>query len=47
MVTSIAMVSKPWYDKLPPDLQKILMEEGEAVQKELFDWTVDFNAKGR
>ena len=47
MVTSIAMVSKPWYDKLPPDLQKILLEEGAAVQKELFDWTVDFNNKAR
>ena len=47
MITSIAMVSKLWYDKLPPDLQKILVEEGEAVQKELFDWTVDFNNKGR
>ncbi|HEV8642324.1 MAG TPA: TRAP transporter substrate-binding protein [Methylomirabilota bacterium] len=47
MVTSIAMVSKLWYDKLPPDLQKVLVEEGEAVQKELFDWTVDFNNKGR
>ncbi len=47
MVTSIAMVSKSWYDKLPPDLQKILVEEGEAVQKELFDWAVDFNNKAR
>ena len=47
MITSIAMVSKLWYDKLPPDLQKILVEEGEAVQKELLDWTVDFNTKGR
>jgi TRAP-type C4-dicarboxylate transport system substrate-binding protein len=47
MVTSIAMVSKPWFDKLPSDLQKVLTEEGEAVQKELFDWTVDFNQKGR
>ena len=47
MVVSIAMVSKLWYDKLPPDLQKVLVEEGEAVQKELFDWTVDFNNKGR
>jgi TRAP-type C4-dicarboxylate transport system substrate-binding protein len=47
MVTSIGMVSKPWYDTLPPDLQTILVEEGEAVQKELFDWTVDFNRKGR
>jgi len=47
MIFSIAMVSKLWYDKLPPDLQKVLAEEGEAVQKELFDWTVDFNNKGR
>ncbi|MBI2491621.1 MAG: TRAP transporter substrate-binding protein [Candidatus Rokubacteria bacterium] len=47
MITSIAMVSKLWYDKLPPDLQKVLVEEGEAVQKELLDWTVDFNTKGR
>jgi TRAP-type C4-dicarboxylate transport system substrate-binding protein len=47
IVTSIAMVSKAWYDRLPADLQKILVEEGEAVQKELFDWTVDFNQKGR
>jgi TRAP-type C4-dicarboxylate transport system substrate-binding protein len=47
IVTSIAMVSKVWYDKLPADLQKVLVEEGEAVQKELFDWTVDFNNKGR
>ena len=36
-----------WYDQLPADLQKILVEEGGAVQKELFDWTADFNAKGR
>lgn len=47
MVTSIGMVSKPWFDKLPPDLQKILVEEGQAVEKELLDWTVDFNEKGR
>ena len=47
IVTSIAMVSKVWYDKLPPDLQRVLVEEGEAVQKELFDWTVDFNEKAR
>lgn len=47
MVTSIGMVSKAWYDRLPPDLQKILVEEGQAVEKELLDWTVDFNEKGR
>lgn len=47
MVTSIALVSKAWYDKLPPDLQKILVEEGRAVEKECFDWTVAFNNKAR
>ena len=47
MITAIAMVSKSWYDKLPPDLQRLLMEEGEAVQKELFDWTVEANNKAR
>jgi TRAP-type C4-dicarboxylate transport system substrate-binding protein len=47
MITAIAMVSKSWYDKLPPDLQRLLMDEGEAVQKELFDWTVEANNKAR
>ncbi len=42
MITSIGMVSKLWYDKLPPDLQKIIMEEGKAVQPELFKWGKDF-----
>ncbi|HET9489457.1 MAG TPA: TRAP transporter substrate-binding protein [Methylomirabilota bacterium] len=47
MVTSIALVSKLWYDKLPPDLQKILLEEGRAVEKECLDWTVEFNEQAR
>jgi TRAP-type C4-dicarboxylate transport system substrate-binding protein len=47
MITAVGMVSKGWYDRLPPDLQKVVIEEGEAVQKELFDWTVDFNQKAR
>ncbi|MGH7313028.1 MAG: TRAP transporter substrate-binding protein [Candidatus Rokuibacteriota bacterium] len=47
MVTAIALVSKLWYDKLPPDLQKILVEEGRAVEEECLDWTVAFNNKAR
>jgi len=31
MVTAIGMVSKAWYDKLPADLQKILVAEGETA----------------
>ena len=45
MITSIGMVSQLWYDKLPPDLQRIIMEEGEAVQPELFKWGKAFVAK--
>jgi tripartite ATP-independent transporter DctP family solute receptor len=43
-ITSIGMVSKIWYDKLPPDLQKIVVEEGSAVQPELFKWGKQFIA---
>jgi TRAP-type C4-dicarboxylate transport system substrate-binding protein len=38
---SIGMVSKPWLDKLPPDLQKLIRDEGRAVEPELFVATLD------
>jgi TRAP-type C4-dicarboxylate transport system substrate-binding protein len=47
MVFSIGMVSKLWFDKLPPDLQKMVVEEAAAIEKECHDWTVDFNDKAR
>ena len=31
-IISIAVVSKPWLDTLPPDLQKIVIDTGAAVQ---------------
>lgn len=36
-VTSIGIVSKRWFDQLPPDTQKIVIEEGKAVQAEMLD----------
>jgi len=42
-ITSMGVVSKKWLDGLPPDLQKIVVEEGRAVHAELLEWGKDFN----
>jgi TRAP-type C4-dicarboxylate transport system substrate-binding protein len=45
--TSVAFVSKVWLDKLPADLRAIVMEEGKAVEPELFDWMVGHQKRAR
>ncbi len=42
-IVAIAVVSKPWYDTLPPDLQKLVIDTGHAVEKKAQDWEVDFS----
>jgi len=42
-ITSIATVSKKWFDGLPADIQKIVVEEGRAVHAELLEWGKEFN----
>jgi len=39
VLVSIGMVSKPWLDKLPADVQKALRDEGRAVEPELYTVT--------
>jgi TRAP-type C4-dicarboxylate transport system substrate-binding protein len=41
-IISIAVVSKPWLDTLPADLQKIVTDAGAAVQAKAQAWEVDF-----
>jgi TRAP-type C4-dicarboxylate transport system substrate-binding protein len=41
-IISIAVVSKAWLDTLPPDLQKIVIDTGSAVQAKSQQWEVDF-----
>ena len=41
-VTSIAVVSRSWYDKLPPDLQKVVRDAGQQASKDVYQWSVDF-----
>ena len=42
IVTSMNMVSKKWYDALPPDLQRAVIEEARADHAGLLAWTKDF-----
>ena len=41
-IISIAVLSKPWLDTLPPDLQKIVIDSGKAIQAKTQRWEVDF-----
>ena len=40
VLISVGLVSKVWFDKLPADLQKIVIEEGSAIESELLQVTV-------
>ena len=46
VITSMMTVSKKWFDALPPDLQKAIVEEGTGVHAELLPWTKDFFSEG-
>jgi TRAP-type C4-dicarboxylate transport system substrate-binding protein len=41
-IIAIAVISKPWLDSLPPDLQKIVLDTGAVVQAKAQAWEVDF-----
>jgi TRAP-type C4-dicarboxylate transport system substrate-binding protein len=45
VVTMVGSISKPWFDKLPGDLQRILVDTGREVEKGLNDWTIDVASK--
>jgi TRAP-type transport system periplasmic protein len=37
-IIAISLVSKVWYDRLPPDLQKAVVETGKKVEPEINKW---------
>jgi TRAP-type C4-dicarboxylate transport system substrate-binding protein len=39
-ILSIALVSKVWFDRLPPDLQKAVLETGSKLEPELNKWQI-------
>jgi TRAP-type C4-dicarboxylate transport system substrate-binding protein len=44
-INSIAVVSTAWLDTLPPDLKKIVLDGGAAMQGKTQQWEFDFNKK--
>jgi TRAP-type C4-dicarboxylate transport system substrate-binding protein len=44
-IISLAVVSKPWLDTLPADLQKIVIDSGGAIQAKTQAWETDFTKK--
>ena len=44
MLVPVATVGKPWFDKLPADLQKAVMDAGQAAQKRADTFTAEFMA---
>jgi TRAP-type C4-dicarboxylate transport system substrate-binding protein len=45
VLVSVGLVSKVWFDRLPADLQKIIIEEGSAVESELLQGTMEAYAR--
>lgn len=43
MLVALAVVSKVWLDKLPPDLRKIVVDAGRDTQVKTKDWEVAFS----
>ena len=43
MLVSLAMVSKVWLDKLPPDLRKIVVDVGRETQVRTHKWEQEFS----
>ena len=39
-ILSVALVSKAWFDRLPPDLKKIVLETGSKIEPELLKWQI-------
>jgi tripartite ATP-independent transporter DctP family solute receptor len=39
---STFVISKTWYDQLPPDLQKVIADDSVRIGDEMHQWVVDF-----
>ena len=45
MIFSMFAVGKNWFDKLPPDTQKLILDTAVALEPELNKWSIDENRK--
>jgi TRAP-type C4-dicarboxylate transport system substrate-binding protein len=46
-VNDITVVSKKWLEALPPDLQKVVRDDGAAISRDIVPWVNDFMAAQR
>jgi TRAP-type C4-dicarboxylate transport system substrate-binding protein len=44
---TVVMLSKRWYDGLPADLQKQIMDTSKATTREVLPWSLDFLERSR
>ena len=42
VLCDVVVVSKTWFDGLPPDLQKIVVDDGKSVSHDIYGYTVTF-----
>jgi TRAP-type C4-dicarboxylate transport system substrate-binding protein len=47
MISVVSVVSKVWFDKLPADLQKVVVDAGQKVSREIYAWAADDAVKSR
>jgi TRAP-type C4-dicarboxylate transport system substrate-binding protein len=47
IVTTMTVVNKAWFDKLAPDLQKVVADAGVKATKDVYQFTIDYLAKQR
>jgi TRAP-type C4-dicarboxylate transport system substrate-binding protein len=43
MLVALAVVSQVWFDKLPPDLQKAVIDTAHTVEGQVQAWQIDFS----
>jgi TRAP-type C4-dicarboxylate transport system substrate-binding protein len=41
MITVVSVMSKVWFDKLPADLQKVVLDAGQKVSREIYAWSAE------
>ena len=47
VVVSMAVISKIWYDKLPADLQQLVVDAGQRASNDIYQFSMDFIASQR
>jgi TRAP-type C4-dicarboxylate transport system substrate-binding protein len=46
-ITVASLASKVWLEKLPKELQTIVVEAGQKASRDVFDWAIAFNERQR